>query len=413
METKNKKIRILFTLTVLFFLSNVFTSDVTGKDAVGELATTIDSYVNELNCAVSVQIVSADKYDLLYSHNSSAQMIPASITKLVTAAVAFKELGVSHDFKTVAYSDDSDIKDGIINGNLYLKGYGDPDLSSTDIAELAKLIAGKNIKEITGNIIYDESFLDNDHYSLANYYQNDTKQNYWPYVSAINFNKNGGGYDPASVAASYLEDELISNFVKVNGIVISGITPQGAKEIAEVSNSFINVISRMNKESDNHSAITVFKVVGAKSSTPPGSIEKGEDAVINYLTSIGNSRNVFEIVEGSGLSRYNSVNSDLYVRLLKNMYDDEKTFDYFYNSLAIAGIDGTLRNRMKGTEAEKNIHAKTGTLNSVSALAGYAVSRDGELLIFYITMNGFGSSANAVRYKQDLICEQLCQFSRK
>lgn len=103
---------------------------------------------------------------------------------------------------------------------------------------------------------------------------------------------------------------------------------------------------------------------------------------MNFLTSIGNPRNNFEIVEGSGLSRYNYVNSDLYVRLLKYMYDEDKTFDYFYSSLSIAGIDGTLRNRMIGTEAEKNIHAKTGTLNSVSSLCGYAVSRDNELLIF-------------------------------
>jgi len=169
----------------------------------------------------------------------------------------------------------------------------------------------------------------------------------------------------------------------------------------------------MNKESDNHSAITVFKVIGALKYLPPGTITKGEDAVVSFLTSMGNPRDNFEILEGSGLSRYNSVNSDIYIRLLKYMYDENKTFDYFYSSLAIAGVDGTLRNRMIGTEAEKNVHAKTGTLNSVSALSGYAVTRDNELLIFYITMNGFGSSPNGVKYKQDQICELLCQFSRK
>ncbi|HMS65568.1 MAG TPA: D-alanyl-D-alanine carboxypeptidase/D-alanyl-D-alanine-endopeptidase [Ignavibacteria bacterium] len=413
MKTLKISKKVFLKLLIILFIGFAYTYNVIAKDKLEELSTTLDSYLSDVNCMVSVQVVSADKYDLLYENNPSAQMIPASITKLVTAAVAFQELGVSYNFRTVVYTDDSDIKDGIINGNLYLKGYGDPDLSSTDIAELAKLISEKNIREITGNIIYDETYLDDDHYGLANYYKDDTKQNYWPYISAINFNKNGGGYDPASVAASYLSDELVSNFVKVDGIVISGVTPQGAKEIAEVYNTFFDVISRMNKESDNHSAITVFKVIGAKHDLPPGSIKKGEDAVTSYLTSIGNPRNYFEIVEGSGLSRHNSVNSDMYVRLLKSMYDDEKTFDLFYNTLAIAGIDGTLRNRMKGTEAEKNIHAKTGTLNSVSSLTGYAVSRDGELLIFYISMNGFGSSANAVRYKQDMICEELCKFSRK
>ena len=68
---------------------------------------------------------------------------------------------------------------------------------------------------------------------------------------------------------------------------------------------------------------------------------------------------------------------------------------------------------MIGTEAEGNVHAKTGTINSVSTLSGYAVSRDSELLIFYIAMNGFGGSSNGPRNKQDEICEAICQFSRK
>lgn len=97
-------------------------------------------------------------------------MIPASITKLITAAVAIDVLGINFDFKTVVYTDDSDIKDGVINGNVYLKGFGDPDLNSSDITYLAKEVVSKGIKEITGNIIYDESYLDDNHYGLANFY---------------------------------------------------------------------------------------------------------------------------------------------------------------------------------------------------------------------------------------------------
>ncbi|MBV6480288.1 MAG: hypothetical protein HGGPFJEG_03164 [Ignavibacteria bacterium] len=407
-----KKFRLInFVLLVSIFLFNTGSSYSQSK--ISELEEKIDAIIADLNCSVSIQVASAEKYDLLYEHNPHSSMIPASITKMVTAATAFEVLGISHEFKTIVFTDDTDIKDGIINGNLYLKGYGDPDLNSYDISQLAKTISGKSISEITGNIVYDESYFDDEHYALANYYNGDTHRNYWPYISALSFNKNGGGYDPASSAASFLSDELVLNNVKVDGIVVSGVTPSAAKELAVTSHSFFNVIANMNKESDNQSAITVFKVIGAKYASPPGSISKGEEAVINFLTSIGNPRSNFEILEGSGLSRFNSVNSDLYIRLLKYMYDDEKTFDYFYSSLSIAGVDGTLRNRMIGTEAEKNVHAKTGTLNSVSSLAGYAVSRDNELLIFYIAMNGFGNSANSIRYKQDLICEALCQFSRK
>lgn len=409
----NKKFLVLCLTGLICSLSFIFNKNLSARDSVAEFAARIDSIVSYANCKISVQIASADKYDLLYEHNPQEQMIPASITKLVTAAAAIHYLGVGYEFKTIVFTDDSNIKDGVVNGNIYLKGYGDPDLSSGDIAELAEKIAEKNITEITGNIIYDDSFLDNEYYSLANYYKGDTHQNYWPYVSGINLNKNPGSSDPAATAAGILSGNLISANVKLGGIVTSGVTPPAANEIADVSHTLFQVISRMNKESDNHSAITVFKVVGAKFSSAPGSISKGQEAVLNFLTSIGNPRNSFEILEGSGLSRFNSVNSDLYIRLLKYMYDNIETFDYFYNSLSIAGVDGTLRNRMVGTEAEKNVHAKTGTLNSVSALSGYAVSRDRELILFYIDMNGFGSGANMERYGQDLICEAICQFSRK
>ncbi|MDQ3019639.1 MAG: D-alanyl-D-alanine carboxypeptidase/D-alanyl-D-alanine-endopeptidase [Bacteroidota bacterium] len=412
---KNKLLKK--TLIVFFCILTLSTqflrNEIAAQDKVDDLTASIDSIVGSIGCSISVQIVSADKYDLLYEYNPGLKMIPASITKLVTAATAIDVLGINFDFKTVAYTDDSDINDGVINGNLYLKGYGDPDLSSFDIVYLAKLVGAKNITEVTGNIIYDESYLDDQHFGLANYYQGDTHSGNWPYVSAINFNKNPGNTDPASSAGSLFMQSLLSQNIKIDGIVIAGVTPTASKQIALTSHSLFDVLARMNKESDNHSALTVFKVIGAEYSSPPGTLTKGEDAVIDFLTSMGNPRNIFEIVEGSGLSRYNAVNSDLYVRLLKYMYDDVKSFDVFYNSLSIAGKDGTLRNRMIGTEAEKNVHAKTGTLNSVSALAGYAVSRDKELIIFYMDMNGFGGSPNGVKYMQDQICELLCQFSRK
>ncbi|MEO6695436.1 MAG: D-alanyl-D-alanine carboxypeptidase, partial [Ignavibacteria bacterium] len=395
----NRKFHLIFILS-LFTLAINFSPGYS-LSKLEELSARLDSIVGTLQCNVSVQVASADKYDLLYQHNPQLKMIPASITKLVTASTAIDVLGINHEFKTVAFTDDNDYKDGIIDGNLYLKGYGDPDLNSGDIVYLAKLISEKNITLIKGNIIFDESYFDDQHYGIANYYSGDTHQNYWPYISSINLNKNGGGYDPAASAANLLYENLISINVRVEGIVISGVTPSELREIAYVSHSLFEVLARMNKESDNHSAITVFKVIGAKYDSPPGTINKGESAVVNFLTSIGNPRNIFEILEGSGLSRYNVVNSDLYVRLLKYMYDDVKTFDTFYGSLAIAGKDGTLKNRMIGTEAENNVHGKTGTLNSVSALTGYAVTRDSELLIFYIDMNGFGNSANSIRYKQD------------
>jgi serine-type D-Ala-D-Ala carboxypeptidase/endopeptidase (penicillin-binding protein 4) len=83
------------------------------------------------------------------------------------------------------------------------------------------------------------------------------------------------------------------------------------------------------------------------------------------------------------------------------------------NSLSIAGKDGTLKKRMIGTPAEGNVYAKTGTLNGVSALSGYVIDKDNEILIFYVVMNGFGGNATEMRYAQDDVCITLSEFSRQ
>ncbi|HCA41790.1 MAG TPA: D-alanyl-D-alanine carboxypeptidase/D-alanyl-D-alanine-endopeptidase [Bacteroidetes bacterium] len=398
-------------MKILLITFLLFTNTLFANDKLDQLKQSLDAIVAAADGNVSVQVVSASKYDLLYSYNPGTKMIPASITKVVTACIALKYLGVDYKFKTIVYTDGT-ITDGVVNGNIYLKGYGDPDLNSSDISFLAQKVSEKNIKSVTGNVIYDESFLDNNYYGLSNYYKGDTRSQYWPYVSALNLDKNQGGYNPAATAGELFASELVRFGVQFSGSVVSGVTPPASKEIAEVSHSIFDVLSWMNKESDNHSAITVFKVVGAVYDSPPGTLQKGESAAIDFLTQLGNDRGSFEILEGSGLTRNNTVNSDMFIRILKYMYDDVKTFDYFYNSLAVGGVDGTLKNRMKQGEAYKNVRAKTGTLNGVSTLSGYAISRDNELIMFYIAMNGFSSDRSYNRKIQDDICEVICQFSR-
>ena len=402
-------ISLLFILTLI--VNTGVSSDKRDK-RLDELKERIDNIISVLKCDVSVKIVGITKNDLLYQYKPDAKMIPASITKVITSTTAIYVLGSGYQFKTIIYTDDNDLSDGIVNGNLYFKGFGDPDLSTNDVLNLASQFLEKNIKEITGNIIYDDSYLDDAHYGLANYYQSDTKSQYWPYVGSINIDKNKGTSNPAAYATQVFSDK-IGETVKLDGIVVSGVTPNAAKELGIIQRTLYDALVNMNKPSDNMSAITIYKVIGANYSSPPGTLSKGTDAVIDFLTTVGVPRDDYEFVEGSGLSRYNSVTADLYVKLLKYMYEDEKTFDIFYNSLPISGIDGTLKNRMIGTEAEKNVHAKTGTINNVSTLTGYAVTRDNELVSFYIAMNNFSGNATFYRDKQDEICEAICEFSRK
>jgi D-alanyl-D-alanine carboxypeptidase/D-alanyl-D-alanine-endopeptidase (penicillin-binding protein 4) len=332
---------------------------------------------------------------------------------MVTSACAFVKLGSDYNFETKVYTDDNNIKDGVIDGNLYLKGFGDPDLNSNDMNYLAQEIIKLGIKEITGNIVADESYMDNNYYTLSGYYKGDTGPSYWPYVNALSMDKNQGAYNPAISAGSSLQSSLTAGGVNSPGTVISGTTPPGAKEITQVSHAIYDIMAYMNKESDNHSAITIFKMLGAKFKSNPGSLEDGQEVISSFLTGLGVDRYSYEILEGSGLTRYNKVNAEMYIKMLKYLYDDRFLFDYFMNSLAIAGKDGTLKNRMIGTGAEGNVYAKTGTLNGVSALSGYVIDSDNEILIFYIVMNGFGGNATPMRDVQDYFCMNLAGFSRK
>src|SRR5207237_561010 len=90
-------------------------------------------------------------------------------------------------------------------------------------------------------------------------------------------------------------------------------------------------------------------------------------------------------------------------------YHDQKVFKALFPIMSIAGVDGTLRKRMKGTYAEGNVHGKTGTLRNVSALAGYVTSRDGEMFCFAMLMNG--GRHGDYRAVQDKVAERLAAFS--
>ena len=412
MKNKNTShLRAALIFAVLFIFQFVYAQKIP-QDKIDELAGKIDSICLPLKNAgikVSCKVVHADFNKVLYELDPEMGMIPASITKIVVGVTAYAKLGSNYQIPTVIYTDDNNYKDGSIDGNLYIKGYGDPDLNSGDVQVLAEELSKLGIKQITGNIVADESYFDNIYKTLSGVYKGDTGPSYWPYVSALCLDKSYG----AMSTGNLLSSDLSSFGINVQGTVIAGTTPQGAKELVQVSHSIYDVLSYMLKESDNHSAITIFKLLGAKYKHQPASLEDAQEVITSFLTELGVDRYSYEILEGSGLTRYNKVNAEMYMKMLKYMYDDRFLFDYFMNSLSIAGKDGTLRKRMIGTEAEGNVYAKTGTINSVSALSGYVIDKDSEILMFYCVMNGFGGNASEMRAAQDDVCITLAGFSRK
>src|SRR5204863_871157 len=114
----------------------------------------------------------------------------------------------------------------------------------------------------------------------------------------------------------------------------------------------------------------------------------------------------FVVRDGSGLSRYDYVSPETIVHVLDAMRRGPD-FDVFYASLPIAGVDGTIRSRMRGTPAENNVHAKTGTVAMSRSLSGFVTTADKRVLIFSFLSNNFTVPTRSVERVQDAIAVRL------
>lgn len=171
------------------------------------------------------------------------------------------------------------------------------------------------------------------------------------------------------------------------------------------------------KVSQNLYGETLMETIGALGQPPNADgrhhhTEAARKIYEDVLSSWGIPPAEHIIVDGSGLSRYNYVTASLIVHILRAMARDPTNAATFEALLPIAGKDGTLRNRMKGTKAEGNVHAKTGTLSSVRSLSGYLRTADGERLGFSIIANNFKAPSAIVDGIAELAVERLSNFSR-
>lgn len=172
-----------------------------------------------------------------------------------------------------------------------------------------------------------------------------------------------------------------------------------------------DIIKVINKNSQNFFAEQLLKVIGLEKEGY-GTIENGVKAISNILSDMGINPETFVMVDGSGLSQLNMVTPRSIVTLLSYMYKSDY-FIPFFNSLPIAGVDGTLGTRMKNSRAENKIRAKTGFLEYVRSLSGYAYTGDNEPVVFTIIVNNFNVPVKLAENIQDLVCLRLVNFRRK
>ncbi len=340
----------------------------------------------------------------VYASNATLPLVPASAQKLLTSYGVYELLGADHRFETAVVAEEP-IIEGVLGGNLYLIGGGDPLLATPDyvgryeqqphfrtaIESLADAVVAAGITEINGAVIGDESRYDAERYvpewpeRFTNVAQNQTGP-----LSALTVNDGFVSYDPnpanslatastdpAGFAAAFFDDLLEERGVIIRQSAAAGEAPVGATEIASVTSDPVSVATnQMVDISDNQAAELLLKEIGFDSSGR-GTTDDGAIAIENALRSEGFSVTETDIVDGSGLASENRLSCRLLVEVLDATKDTG-----LHDGLAVMGETGTLTERLVGTEAAGRVQAKTGRLNEVGALAGTAVANDDSVLTF-------------------------------
>lgn len=206
--------------------------------------------------------------------------------------------------------------------------------------------------------------------------------------------------------------------LKWNGIVIGGNLVSGSIKpyqsqnkaylLAEFSRSIFDLLKPLNKFSDNYIAEHLFKINGATNSNYENNSQGACDLIARVADSLNIPFKSCKLNDGSGLSRRNKLTPEALTDIL--VLSKKMPFGAKYDStFAIAGVDGTLRNRMIGTYAQNNLHAKTGTLRNVSGLSGFVTSKSGEKFAFAFLFNG--PNVGFYKHTEDQIGIALSKFT--
>ena len=223
--------------------------------------------------------------------------------------------------------------------------------------------------------------------------------------------------NPTLFTVTVLKEILESKGIRVNGNPVDAdelkdsLKYDNVQQLASFTSVPYSVMVRtINKQSQNFYTEQVYRTMG-KESAGRGSMESGRTVVKPILAGWGVDTVRLRMADGSGLSRMDLITPSDLVSILSGMYQ-EKYFLPFYESLPIAGVDGTIRSRMRGTKAEGNVHAKTGFIGYVRALSGYVTSADGEMFVFSMVANHYTVPTSKAEKIQNDVCVKLAEFSR-
>lgn len=398
--------------------------------------------------SVFVQKVGATDPLLLY--NEQVPRNPASAIKLLTTWVALEELGPAYQWRTEVYVD-GPVKDGVLDGDLLLKGYGDPYLLSERLWLLQRELRGKGVRHIDGDLVIDNSWFAREELDPGAFDGQEYRAyNVLPDALLVNFQSVNFSFrpDPGRRTVEILSDpvlagvEIDNRMTLFNGgcgargsrismdvnreqerprVIFSGKLANNCSEyqllrslldgpayayatfrglweeqggsikgqlrlgqvpagkeplLTFMSPPLAEVIRPVNKLSNNVMTRQIFLTLGAEKLGPPGTLAKGRQAMEDALARRGLDFPELHIGNGAGLSRDNRISVASLGRVLLAARSSPFGAE-FQASLSLAGLDGTTRRRFEDDSLAGQMHLKTGTLNGVTAIAGYVRAQSG------------------------------------
>jgi D-alanyl-D-alanine carboxypeptidase/D-alanyl-D-alanine-endopeptidase (penicillin-binding protein 4) len=341
--------------------------------------------------------------------------------KIFTTAVALGRLGAQTRIATKVVSEGEIDEDGVLHGNLYLKGAGDPALGTpsfygrflgglgTNLFALKRQLRAAGLRSVTGRLYGDDTVFDR----LRGVADSGFATS--PYIGPLSGLSLNSGYsssrgssfasDPAKVATRKLARSLRGAGIQLKPQIALRAAPTRAETLAVVrSPDVARLAEATNVPSNNFFAEMLIKLIGARSGSG-GSTSAGAAVVERFA---GEHGAAIHAIDGSGLTRSNRGSPAAIVAFLQALRN-ERIGDDFIQSLALTASEGTVASRMHGTAAAGRCRTKTGTLTGVSNLSGYCFNRSGRVMVFSILMASVGNLSLA-HDEQDRIAAAIASY---
>jgi serine-type D-Ala-D-Ala carboxypeptidase/endopeptidase (penicillin-binding protein 4) len=399
-----RRLRALFVCLLSILGACVLAPGAGAAGSLGALQADLGHQLALAGPASGAYVYDLTAHQALFSERSSTLRPPASVEKLYTATAALERMGPTARLPTTVLGAGQLLPGGTWEGNLYLRGGGDPTFGSSSFIHshygglgasvtglASQLVRVAGIHRITGSVYGDESYLD----SL----RGEPSSGFAPdsflvgSLSGLAFNRGEAGSErgahaPAAYAARELWAALKSDGVTIHGSPAAAATPVGALQLAQVQSPTIaQLLGLTLPPSDNFFAEMLLKDLGARFGGA-GTTAAGASVVSQTIASLLGFHP--RVVDGSGLSPTDRTSpyevTDLLVELAPTPVGA-----VLRENLAIAGHTGTLALRMRHTGASGRCQGKTGTLTGASNLVGYCNAADGHLLAFALFNDGIAT----------------------